>query len=116
MESNEYTFYTKVVALNEIYNFVVLSFSFEDVKMLKKRILNFSASRKWKTTFETSPSLKIEWFQELEGQSYLVLEFEVEIRTLARVGGCKLDLTLYKKNYYNQHLYFFMTKLKGHVN
>jgi len=36
MELNENTFYTKVVALNEIYNFVVLSFSFEDVKMLKK--------------------------------------------------------------------------------
>jgi hypothetical protein len=29
--------------------------------------------------------LKIEWFQEFEGQSYPVLEFEVEIRTLARV-------------------------------
>jgi hypothetical protein len=36
MESNEYTFYIKVVALNEIYNFIVLSFLFEDVKMLKK--------------------------------------------------------------------------------
>jgi hypothetical protein len=30
----------------------------------------------------------------MEGQSYLVLEFEVEIRTLAIVGGCKLELTL----------------------
>jgi len=36
MELNENTFYTKVVALNEIYNFLV--FSFEDVKMLKKII------------------------------------------------------------------------------
>jgi hypothetical protein len=37
--------------------------------------------------------LKIKRFPELEGQSYPVLEFEVEIRTLARVEGCKLDLT-----------------------
>jgi hypothetical protein len=60
--------------------------------MLKNNI-NFSASQKWKITFETSPRLKIERFQELEGQSYPVLEFEVKIWTLARVGGCKLDLT-----------------------
>ena len=38
MELNENTFYTKVVALNEIYNFVVFVFSFEDVKMLKNNI------------------------------------------------------------------------------
>ena len=43
---------------------------------------------------ETSPGLKSERFQEFEGQSYPVLEFEVEIRTLARVEGCKLDFTL----------------------
>ena len=36
MVSNEDTFYMKTVALNEIYNFLVLSFfSFEVVKMLK---------------------------------------------------------------------------------
>ena len=38
--------------------------------------------------------LKVERFQELEGQSYPVLKFEVEIWTLAKVGGCKLDFTL----------------------
>jgi hypothetical protein len=31
----------------------------------------------------------------LEGLSYPVLEFEVEILTLIRVGGCKLNLTLF---------------------
>ena len=36
---NEDTFYIKVVALDWIYNFIVLSFfSFEDVKILKKII------------------------------------------------------------------------------
>jgi hypothetical protein len=36
MESSEYIFYTKIVALNEIYNFIVLNFfSFEDIKILK---------------------------------------------------------------------------------
>ena len=44
---------------------------------------------------ETSPGLKSERFQEFEGQSYPVLEFEVEIRTLARVEGCKLDFNLF---------------------
>ena len=38
MLSNEDTFYMKVVALNEIYNFVVLSFLFENVNMLKEII------------------------------------------------------------------------------
>ena len=33
---NDETFYVKIVALNEIYNFLVLSFfSFEFIKMLK---------------------------------------------------------------------------------
>ena len=36
----------------------------------------------------------MELFRELEGQSCPVLKFEVEIRTLLQVGGCKLDLTL----------------------
>ena len=39
--------------------------------------------------------MKVELFQELEDQSYLVLKFEVEIYTLAIVGGCKLYFTLY---------------------
>ena len=43
---------------------------------------------------ETGPGLKSEWFQEFEGQSYPVLEFEIEIRTLTRVKGYKLDFTL----------------------
>ena len=43
---------------------------------------------------EPGPGLKSERFQEFEGQSYLVLKFEVEIRTLTRVEGCKLDFTL----------------------
>jgi hypothetical protein len=34
--SDEDKIYIKIVALDEIYNFVVLSFSSEDVKMLKK--------------------------------------------------------------------------------
>jgi hypothetical protein len=33
--------YMKIVAFDEIYNFVVLSFSFEDAKMLKKLIIKF---------------------------------------------------------------------------
>jgi hypothetical protein len=33
--SDEDEFYMKIVALDEIYNFVVLSFLFEDVKMIK---------------------------------------------------------------------------------
>ena len=37
---------------------------------------------------------KVERFQELEGQSYSVLKFEVEMWTLVKVGGCKLDFTL----------------------
>ena len=45
---------------------------------------------------ETSPGLKVERFQESEGQSYPVLEFEVKIYTLAIVGGCKLYFTLKK--------------------
>ena len=36
MLSNKDTFYMKVVALNKIYNFVVLIFLFEDAKMHKK--------------------------------------------------------------------------------
>jgi hypothetical protein len=32
---DEDEFYMKIVALDEIYNFVVLSFLFEDVKMIK---------------------------------------------------------------------------------
>jgi hypothetical protein len=28
--------YTKIVAPHEVYNFIVLSFSFDDAKMLKK--------------------------------------------------------------------------------
>jgi hypothetical protein len=39
--SDEDELYMKIVALDEIYNFVILSFSFEDVKMLKKLIINF---------------------------------------------------------------------------
>jgi hypothetical protein len=38
--------------------------------------------------------MKVELFQELEGQSYPVLKFEVEIYTLTIVGGCKLYFTL----------------------
>ena len=38
--------------------------------------------------------MKVELFQELEGQSYPVLKFEVEIYTLVIVGGCKLYFTL----------------------
>ena len=38
--------------------------------------------------------MKVELFQELEGQSYPVLKFEVEIYTFAIVGGCKLYFTL----------------------
>ena len=41
-----------------------------------------------------SRRLKVELFQELEGQNCPILKFEVEIRTLLQVGGCKLDLTL----------------------
>ena len=33
---NEDNFYIKIIDLDEIYNFLVLSFSFEVVKMLKK--------------------------------------------------------------------------------
>ena len=36
MELNDDNFYMKIIDLNEIYNFLVLSFSFEVVKMLKK--------------------------------------------------------------------------------
>jgi hypothetical protein len=39
--SDEDEIYIKIAALDEIYNFVVLSFSFQDVKMLKKLIYNF---------------------------------------------------------------------------
>ena len=35
-ELNEDNFYIKIIDLGEIYNFLVLSFSFEVVKMLKK--------------------------------------------------------------------------------
>jgi len=35
MNSYEDNLYMKIVTLNEIYNFVVLSFSFEVIKMLK---------------------------------------------------------------------------------
>jgi hypothetical protein len=39
MTSNEDEIYMKIAALDEIYNFLVLSFfSFEDAKMLKKII------------------------------------------------------------------------------
>ena len=34
--------------------------------------------------------------KELEGQSYPVLKFEVEIRTLVKIRECKLDFTLNK--------------------
>jgi hypothetical protein len=34
--SDEKDFYMKLVALNEIYNFLILRFSFKIVKMLKK--------------------------------------------------------------------------------
>ena len=37
--------------------------------------------------------MKVELFQELEGQIYPVLKFEVEIYTLMIVGGCKLYFT-----------------------
>ena len=36
MELNKNNFYMKIIDLDEIYNFLVLSFSFEVVKMLKK--------------------------------------------------------------------------------
>ena len=36
--SDEHKVYMKIVALDEIYNFLVLSFSFHDVKILKKYI------------------------------------------------------------------------------
>ena len=35
-ELNEDNFYMKIIDLDEIYNFLLLSFSFEVVKMLKK--------------------------------------------------------------------------------
>ena len=35
-ELNEDNFYMKIIDLDEIYNFLILSFSFEVVKMLKK--------------------------------------------------------------------------------
>ena len=35
-ELNKNNFYMKIIDLDEIYNFLVLSFSFEVVKMLKK--------------------------------------------------------------------------------
>jgi hypothetical protein len=38
MTSDEDEIYMKIVALDEIYNSVVLSFSFEDIKMLKNLI------------------------------------------------------------------------------
>ena len=41
------------------------------------------------------PGLKSEQFREFEGESYPVLEFKVEIQTLSRVKGCKLDFTLF---------------------
>ena len=44
-------------------------------------------------TVRNRPRLKSEWFREFEGQSYPVLEFEVEIRTLTRVEGYKIDFT-----------------------
>ena len=43
-------------------------------------------------------------FQELEDQSYPVLKFEVEIRTLLQVGGCKLDLTLFSLKGIEHHV------------
>jgi hypothetical protein len=58
MESNKYTFYIKVVALNEIYNFVVLSFfSFEDVKILKNNI-KFQRLRKMENRFWNRPKVE----------------------------------------------------------
>ena len=52
-ESNEDNFYTNIVDIVEIYNFLVLSFSFEVIKMAKKNncifrpegILDFSQPR-----------------------------------------------------------------------
>jgi hypothetical protein len=38
MTSDEDEIYMKIVALDEIYNSVVLSFLFEDIKMLKNLI------------------------------------------------------------------------------
>ena len=38
-ELNEDNFYMKIIDLDEIYNFLVLSFLFEVVKMLKKLII-----------------------------------------------------------------------------
>ena len=48
------------------------------------------------TVYTPKPSrrLKVQWFGELEGQSYPVLKFEVEIHTLMKVGGCKLYFIL----------------------
>ena len=45
--------------------------------------------------------MKVERFQELEGQNYPVLKFEVEIRTLMKVEECKLDFTQKKKHDWN---------------
>jgi hypothetical protein len=42
MMSGEDELYMKIVALDEIYNFVALSFFlFKDINMLKKLIINF---------------------------------------------------------------------------
>jgi hypothetical protein len=87
MESNEYTFYIKVVASFEVFHLMTLI-------CLKNNIKFQRLSKMKKTTFKTSPRLKIERFRELKGQSYPVLEFEVKIQTLTRVGGGKLGLTL----------------------
>jgi hypothetical protein len=38
MTSDEDEIYMKIIALDEIYNFIVLSFSFDEVKMLKEII------------------------------------------------------------------------------
>jgi len=86
MELNENTFYTKVVALNEIYNFVVLSFFYLRTLRYSKNNIKFRHLLEIsKVTVhltklpKTGPGLKSERFQEFEGQSYPVLEFEVEI-------------------------------------
>ena len=40
-ELNEDNFYMKIIDLDEIYNFLVLSFSFEVVKMLKTKLITY---------------------------------------------------------------------------
>jgi hypothetical protein len=41
MTLDEDEIYMKIIILDEIYNFVVLSFSFKDLKMLKKNNIKF---------------------------------------------------------------------------